>query len=510
MGVIYKLKPEIKNFIQEKKQANRDLSCRGLASLVEEKFKIKLSKSSINSLIKQAGLSAPIGRRAKKRRRTLEVKGSGAILLKAVDYLIGGSSYITEAIKNRLKTQVSELLAKTEFLIYSPLFDISSNTQLNPDSGIWLLINQRFNPEVIFSYLNELQTVIGLPLDIFRTISSLLREVRFLTFSLADGTIIYLDGHMYTVWSTPQIPYDFSSTIYKSKGYINKHFNNDLFLILFTAPGYDIATKEFFDFLLIQDNPKKKLVKIALYGNKMEELDTIRFIDYHKIYYVFGLWPWQFERYRKVKLKSEFNLFYFEPLQADSYLAEAEVELTQPKINQSVTLRGCVLKTSLDGKTKLIIATNIPEDKLSLEEIASYYLGRWPEPEKSFADFSHKIELFTYTADSRKVFSTESLAPEAKDSLDIKGALGYYLRCLDLFLRWHILPSEYQELDFSTTKQRFYSLRAKLRSKKDYQLVSFSVPEDYPFQKDLAYACWRLNEQDIVLPDKKRLWFNIG
>lgn len=242
----------------------------------------------------------------------------------------------------------------------------------------------------------------------------------------------------------------------------------------------------------------------------MEELETIRVTEANKKYCLFGLWPWQFERYRKIKVNNEYKAIYFEPWQHDFYVAEAEIELLQPKISQRVTLRGIALKRSPEGKIKLIIATNMPADKYSLEALVFSYLNRWPEPEKSFSDFSHKIELFTYTASSHKVFSTENLAKEIKEPLDIKLAWDYYLNGLDLFLRGHILPSEYQELDFSTTKQRFYQLKARIRAKKDYQWVSFTLPGDYAFSPHLLYACQRLNEKDLILPEGKRLWLTVS
>ena len=116
----------------------------------------------------------------------------------------------------------------------------------------------------------------------------------------------------------------------------------------------------------------------------------------------------------------------------------------------------------------------------------------------------------TYTASSHKFFSIENPVLEAKQPPDIITVLDYYLKCVDLYLRWHILPSGCEELDLSTTKQRFYDLSAKIRVKKDYQLVSFILPKDYSFQKELAYACQRLNEKDTLLPDEKRIWFNIA
>ena len=73
MGVIYKLKPEIENFIIEQKKANINLSCRGIVTLIDEKFQTKVSKSSVNTIFKKSGLSMPVGRRAKKGKRKLEI-----------------------------------------------------------------------------------------------------------------------------------------------------------------------------------------------------------------------------------------------------------------------------------------------------------------------------------------------------------------------------------------------------------------------------------------------------
>ena len=124
MGVIHKIKLEVVDFILKSKDKNRNYSCRKLASLATEKFAIKISKSSINSLIKKSGLSMLVGRRRKVRRGIIEAEGLGVILLKAVDILIGGSSSISLAITKRLGVEDNENIAKTDTLIYSHLFNI--------------------------------------------------------------------------------------------------------------------------------------------------------------------------------------------------------------------------------------------------------------------------------------------------------------------------------------------------------------------------------------------------
>lgn len=550
MGVIYKLKPEIKDFILGQKSENPILSCRGLALIVENKFQLKLSKSSINSIIKQAGLSMSIGRRPKKRRPRqeklvkliefkpevpLEIKAevpaepaveqpvampvepqpeirvespsetlcTGAILLKATDYLIRGSYNITEAIKNRLNRLENGLLAKTESLIYLPLFDKDL-------SGLWSLVDKELSLEGILSYLNELQSVRTIHSDISRIISNTLQEVRCIKISCLNGNIFYLDGQMHTVWSTPYLPYDFSATIYNVKGYINRYFFKDGPLVLFTAPEYDIPTKEFFNFILSLDTKEKTIAKLTLYGNKLEELEVIPLEQGKRRFFVFGFWPWQFVEYRKINKIGEFKPFYVQAQQKDFYVAEIEIELSQPLEKQSLTLRGCALKTTPTEKTRLVILSNLASEAVNFKDLADIYLGHWPNLEEGFQDFSRKIELFTYTAASQRFFSPESLNLDSESSQDVRALLNNYLKALDLYVRWHFLPVGYEDSDFPTINERFYSLKVRLKREKDYLLATFQPPKGFPFLKELEYACRRVNEKEIIDSEHKRLQLSIA
>lgn len=582
MGVIYKLKPEVINYIIEEKKNKPILSCRGLVALVESKFQIRVSKSSINAVIKDAGLSLPVGRRQKKRRRrpempvtpTIEMKTevplleteekklieapietpvekvieevpvekmpekpvepietvekpaeapiekpaevpgeievelplempcTGAILLKAVDYLFGGGLQISEVIKNQLQREEKDLLAKTEALIYMSLFEVSEDKELTELSA---LVNKKITQGTLMQYLNELQQLRQLPLDIYGIISNLFQEVRCVKANLSEGTIFYLDAQLHTVWSTPQIPDDFSTTIYNIKSYINKYFREDQPFILFSAPGYDMPTKEFFDFILGLDAQEKSLAKLILYDQKFEEIEAILLEQGKRYSFIFGLWPWQFGQFRRVRLGGEFRPFYFEPLKKDFYLAEVEIELLQPTINKRVIFKGCALKTNPNEKTRLIILSNSSGQR-TIEELAGLYLKHWPNLEETFQDFSRKIEFFTYTVASQRFFSPEVLNLGEETSQDIRLLLDNYLKALDLYVRWHFLPTGYKDSDFPTINERFYSLNARFQREKDHILVTFQPPSGYPFLNDLKYACCRVSEREIFDSDGKRLW----
>lgn len=652
MGVTYKLEPKIKDFILEQKNNDPALGCRRISELITDKFQVNISKSSINYIIKEAGLSMPVGRRQKKKsglnpQAKLEMKMnlalpmktlfleegpstpinqigqsepviinttelpenqpvevapvqpviepfeecpsvakeqvpqepmpveppvdkqeispaekeiethleqpeaiipaqeatpmeqdhpieapqeipvqapveetvfipvdkpveniepsdlpcSGAILLKAADSLIGGIYYIAEAIKRRFNSMPA-LLAKTEYFLYN---------RLKADFGLQGLVNYDLTLGDISSYLSDIQSVTDLSTDIYKVISAVFQEIRYVKVTLTDNSVFYLDGQLHTIWSTPSIPYDFSSPSYHIKGCLERYFQKDAPLILFMAPGYDAPTKEFFNFILTQQDGQETISRLTLCGNKFEELEGIGLKTEKRQLFVFGLWPWQFVEYRKVNKIGEYRLFHSEALNRDLYLAGIEIDLSQPSLNNTVTLSGCVLKTGLAEKARLIILSNLREDAVTPEDLADTYLNRWPNLEEAFKDYSRKIEVFTYTGDSRRLFSVENvnLLVNQESFQDINALFDYYLKALDLYVKWYFMPPACEGYDFSTMNERFYSLKTQAKRQKGFCGVNFAPPSGYSCLRELDYACRRVNEKDIILAGGKRLWFSL-
>ena len=545
MGVIHKLRPEIRQSILDEKKANPAISCRSLSYLILQRFNIEVSKSSINSVFKEAGLSMPTARSLKQKKvikpetpapevvkpellpteskpekqpeeelpkvqpepqplieLPSEMPCTGAILLKAADFLLGGSRRIAELIKNSLNIDNEDIWPKTEALIYLPLFQKPQEGQINE---LQALIGKGIPFEGIISYNNELQSVTSLGNGISQIIGDISKEARCIKIDFSTKDSLYIDGQMFSVWSTPHTPYDFSTTICNANSYINRYFNNNAPLILFTAPGYNAPTKEFFSFILGLESQSKNITGLKIYGNKFEELDSITLEGTKKRFFVFAMWPWQFINYRKVVKIGEFKPFYFEPLELNLYLAEIEIELSQPDAKQPLTLRGCALKNLLSEKTRLVILSNLTLEAIQPENLANIYLSRWPNLGETFQDYSRKIELFTYMGSSQRSLSAECLG-QLQDVSQPKAAFESYLQILDLYVRWHFLPEEFKDKDFPTAKEHFYGLNAILKRDVNRTVVKFNLPREYPFLKELEYACHRINEREIVLADNSRLW----
>jgi hypothetical protein len=556
MGVTYKLKPEVINFILEQKKANPKISCRKLIPLVEKEFPTKVSKSSINFIFKQAGLSLPAGRRARKEKVTplqpiaeptpaivaeapeapvepqastfvepqpqiapleavevpmvVEVASErecpGLILLRAVDSLLGGSRLIAKVIGSKLNIEEKELLSRTEALIYLPLFDLPDKTSHIQELS--LLVGKQVAVGDLLAYLNELQELRTINLDISQVIAAIFKDIRCIEVNISDGNTIYLDGQFHTVWSGPYIPYDFSITISNVKSYINKYFTENSPIVLFMAPGYDTPTKEFFTFLSSLISEKNHISGLSFLGNKLEKLEnlTLPYVKKRKV--VFALWPWQYVEFRKVKNLGEFKPVQISVFNKEFYAAEIEIELLQPQVNQYVTIKGYAVKMSPQEKTRVLILSNFTDEITGPQELMELYLGHWPNFEEGFQDFSRKIELFTYTGASRRFFSSEMLGLDSAD-MEISTILNRYLEALDLYAKWHFFPSEYSEKEFRVMKEQFYGLKSSLKQGQAFTSIAFRLPPAYQFLRPLEYALRRLNERQIVLADKTRAWFSL-
>ena len=523
-----------------------------------------LSKSSINKIIKHAGLSLCIGRRSDKVKlpaqpieeapvipvsepidlpivpssaapepaptepatqaavpvpqptvgadlkpaSTIEVfEGetlSGPVMLKAMDYILGGSYSFNVLIDSKLQMQ-NETMALTEGLIYLPLFEQDAESL----SALWPLINRKLSRNDINSYLTLLQPFMSIPSEIARSIPNLLQEARSVKLDLSDGNSIYLDGQFRTIWSTQYLPCNFSTSLYNLKSYINKYIYENSAFNLFMAPGNESAGKEFFEFLAAMNSWTKKIKALTIYGNDMEEVRTIPVQQGGELSFIFGLWPWQYTDYRAIKKLGEFKPFFFEPLAKEFMVASVELELLQPFDKQQVSLRGCVLKSGATGKICMIILSNLSAQKAEIEDLATAYLKHWPNLAESFQDFNHKVELFTYVGSSRADIKLESLGLN-QDSVDIKQVLSVYLQILDIYLKRNFLPGNYDNIDFAEIKERFYHLKAILKRETGFISITFQPPSDYPYRQDLEYTCCRLNEREIKFSADTPAWFRVA
>lgn len=426
---------------------------------------------------------------------------SGLIFLKALDYLIGASDQINEIISKELGNQPEKFLNLTEAIIFRQF--------LGKDNLCWLrdLTGIQYSPEELDNYYAQIRKIKDIRPNILRIISGIFTEAQGVKVHFIDGNMIFLDAQLRSAWPTAHIPHDFSNTLYDLKNNLNRHFFQNHPLVLFSAPDNDIISKEFFNLLLNIGLKNKCPDTLTLYGKSSEELDNIFLNQENSYSLIFGLWPWQFTACRKVKKIGDFNLKHVAGIDKDLYLAEVEIELFQASLNQSIILKGCAVKTNPAEKILLAILA-CGKEELNLEKLAEIYLGRWPDFEGAFQDFSRKIELFAYAGNTQKFFSTDNLRPYLEEPApELEDIFANYIKMLDVYLRWYFLPKNYQDKDFSLINKCFYKIPAELIPGKDGVKVEMQIGPEYQFLKDLKYLIGRLNERQVKLANGKLLYF---
>jgi len=550
MGIVYKLKPEVIARIIEEKKKNQLIGCRKLAKIIYNQFRIKVSKSSINALTKDAGLSMPIGRRPKNPAPPFtpaanlsapvtseppvkveqpiilppptpeaivpiapppaeviveEAAHAGLIFLKAADYLLGGTSSIAEIVKHKVSTQTEDVAGKSEYLIYEPLAQKSS---LEVEKFLQLFAAQKFNISGLEFYIQELQFK-GLNLDIGRSLTRLFREIRCVRIALSNGNILYLDGQLRSTWPTPYIPYGFSNTLHNLKKYINQCFLQENPMVFYIAPDDDAPPEDFFNFIFALGSNAAQISTLTFCTEQLEEAEVMAVPKNIQYKFIFGLGPKQFGGCAQLRILGNFKPLPLGPLGQELYFASGEVTLSQVHLNKSTALMACVLRKSIDGSNNFILITNLTFDKASPEEIAELYLNHWPQYEDTFGDFRRKIGLFAYTAENYRALSLDDFVPggkSAQDIRDIRMLFGLYLRSLDAYVKRYFMPWGYEENDFPEMVKWFYSLPGKVTLQKDYVAIKIATPANYPRKEDLRYLTRRINEMNILLKDGRKIW----
>jgi hypothetical protein len=424
---------------------------------------------------------------------------SGAILLKALDCLIGGSKEINAAFSRVTGDSPEDSLHLTEALIFKSLFDKDNFSALGD------LIGVQYSQEELDNYYVQIKQLKDIKLDTAKVISNVFTEAKGVAVHFIDGGVIHLDGQLHSSWPTFRFPYDFSSTVYDLKNNLKRYFFQDQRLVLFSAFGYDVLPKDFFT-LVSNMSKDNQLVKLVLFGNELNELESVPLNHENRCPLVFGLWPWQFTSSRKVRKIGEFSLKHVASIDQDMYLGEIEIDLLRVSLNQSLSFKGCAIKTNPSEKIRLVVLST--DAQMSLEELASAYLSHWPNFEEAFQDFSRKIELFTYSDNEQKFIPKErfQIITEGSD-LELGDIFINYIQMLDLYLRWHFLPSEHTEKDFTFTSQNFYNIPVNLIAGEGKVIAKIQIEPNYKFIKDLEYLIRRLNERQINLVNGARLCF---
>jgi len=506
VGVVYKLSPELINFILEYKKAHPQVSCRMLALIVQQEKGKTISKSSISTLLKKENLSSPAGRKSFKKvkipatvpkpmpaltappmpvavkkeslaekaapplpeietKETLPIKTNAFYLLVAADLALGLSNYLVEIFKTNSRLSIIDAFRKSIALFLPELKLFEKQPTLDNTQALDLLYQQ-------------------LPFK--------LSEVYAYKITLEDNLEFFLDAELRSLWSTWHFSREFSQSINLAKMRFEKIRKENKPLILLSAPPYLDQMR-----LLIKyrDSLFKKVTAFTENNRVLFETEITA-----KGEFILGSQPHQYTGQIKVVKENTPQRLIF-PLTNQAYqVIETEVLLEIGREN--IALR--MLKiTNSGGKTLFNLYTSIPKDLFSANQVCQMYFSFWPNPLFSFSDFKQKNELFSYALERNFLFYPKTHFPDKQSLKD------FWRSCLHNYCLKHFFPLGYEKLSYQQIKERFYDLEASIIEKENVRIIELRIPNNYSFLKDLEYSLRRINENCLFEPDGKRLWFSL-
>lgn len=504
MGVVYKLKPEIGQFILEEKRKDPKISCRSLALLIGEKFGIQISKSRVNDFLKENGLSLPVGRRAK----SLSQKGpsfeknklsAGLVLIKVVDQIIGGTEAFSKVIQNKTAQPYTELATRLEALMYL-YFWRKNNFFSSPNLG------GNFSEEELLNSIQKWDEIPGLKEELVCVLEKNLRPTYFFKLQSSAGLCFLLDTHLYTLRKNSIFCFKFGIPNYYAQRQGKKIFlQQEQPLILFMAPGYKDCPDYFFDFLNVLEASSDYLASLVLCDQDDKELEKLS-LEKKKYSFCFGLWPWQWSQKKyKIIFKSDFKKTNFIPLNYQYHLAEVEVELNHSFEEKTYFFKGWAIKEKEEDELTFYLLTNYGNQVFRVDILLEAYFGHFFEARKILQDYVQKLELFSSRLDKKQ---ENFILLNDQKVVNLEAFFQLYLEIIQQFIKYYLLPEKSKEAkDYNLEiLEQIFKLKATYQETNSSYILAFPLPEDYSYLPQLKYLCFCLNQYQIFF-NNRRVWF---
>ena len=509
----------VTNYILIRKKSNPELSCRTLCLETSKKFNINISKSSVNSVLKHAKLSSPVGRRVEQAfRPSGETTNVGFSMLFGANLKLGLSTILAKVIHDAhpgIKLNFESLEAISEaWIMAKAIYNVPLEKIENYSKNeMWFITGRKANKGYLKYYVESMKMLQTINNQIVMELTNRLQDIHFLKFFLADGTQFYLDGQLKSVWNTKDIPLNFSVTYDKSNTYINNLFSGQEPVLIFSARPETVLTEEINSFIFCFDGSSttKRLRKIEAYSPKGEVLKEASFVIPERRRFIIGIWPWQYKPVVELEKKETLGRVILEPLGAEIHFTEDNIRFSQHIHNIEVTLRLIILKSSKNGPARLGLLTNLDPSDWDIERIVETYVRDHPDFEAEHRIFLEAVKSPLYFED---FISSEKIINQAKkinDACDPDALFACLVEVLNMFAQRTYFPSECSRWSLLKMRELFYKkngfIKRDMAQDVLYKLFIGNILEE---KKILISASTKFNSSCVEDYSKRKLWLLLG
>lgn len=512
-----KISKDIERYVVSRKKTNIDLSCRQISSEITKKFKINLSKSSINSILKANSLSSPVGRRVSSSARLeSKINGAGYVFLVGANRLLGISGMLASAIKKahpgiRLRLDTLEAMSEA-WIMAKAVYNVSLEKIENYSKNeLWVLLGRRVSQGFLKEYIETIKLLQLINNDIVTEISSVFEDIVCFRVTLANGTKYFLDGQLKSVWRDEKIPVNFCATNCITKSYKKNGFFQEGPVIVFSSKPEKMLGEEVLDFILSIDGAvaSKRLRKIESLSPSGKVIREESFLVPERRRFMIGAWPWQYKSVLEAEKKTARWRFILEPLGLDYHYVEDSIKLSQPIHNAEVTIRQIVLKNGAEGQAVIGILTNLDKNDWPTERVIRTYLEHFSDIEQERDSILANVKNPTYLED---FISTPKMIGEIRNLIeanDLDQLFSALVEILHQFSKRSFFPPSCCEWGLLKMRELFYKQRGLIKRDfaKDilFNLFCDNELDNFIYTKS---AAMRFNESPIFDFSGKKIWAN--
>jgi len=514
MGYIYKLLPEIESYILKRKKLSIELSCREIAKEASEKFKLKISKSSVNNVLKKEGLSSAVGRRPK-RAVSIEkpLEHGGSFLFKAIDIYLGISSIaakvLLEIMPKRSKLNLIDVeLIIRNFILYYSLFNVNDDiSYIYRNIELWSLIGKRPNKstyKIVAEMLGNSQLFLE---RMTIELKNYFKPISGYRFSLSDQSGFLVDGQKIAIRKESNRSVDLNVTYYNSSTYISYFTTKNEPFLIFSIPDTNLDSQEFFNLIcgFNSDDGMRKLNTIDIVGTNNEIIERKFVYEAKKHFFLAGVWPWQIRDIYEFERKVATERFIVPQLNVNLYYQVEEIVFIQPVTLQRVILTGILFRSSPSGVVKMVILSNIKKENIhKYMKIDKLY--NWIEAEQKYAFFSNLEKQNQRRETFFDWFSKESMTGEADKSF--QSTVKRLSEIIAKFFQYEILPFESAHWDYLKIKEIVLRQQAEVSYGDGIIVHKLSYNNKLSKKEIFETICQKLNNLSIQ-DGNKIMYFHV-
>ncbi len=392
-----KIDARLKKLVLNQHRNNPNLGVRKLSDLLEKKYGVLLSKSSVHSVLQAKGAKLKKGRKeAKLAYEKNSIPEAGLLLLRCIDSQIGFFEYVSDELNIYTPKLKKELLKK--FIILASLAFLSAekpNTAARKKSYLRLAGLYRF-PVKKFNYFKK-QIVRYQPTLELKLLHKNLTIISGIKIIFIDRSYIFSDAKMTTLWdSVPKIEYFFSS-LQDAKNRVMKMAKEGLFIFGYTKSWGHLSTLVF---KLIKGQ-KQRIAAVQFLDTKAKVVEKIEMKK--KTDFILGYYPKGVSKGLNFpKKQKRYKCIHLTPL-GTYYLLDLSIEFIQNIDNERIISNNVLIRDKNYGLPNWGLITSYQKiTKTLLKDIINSYLYLWPDREESFFAGTKAIEQSFFNKDAQK------------------------------------------------------------------------------------------------------------